>query len=462
MNIHLTQLGCRLNFSENHQLARALQGAGHVVVNRPEQAHVAVVNTCAVTVAASGKSRRLIRHLHRSNPDLRIVATGCHATLEPAATGQLPGVWRVVSNQDKDLLPSLLQTWSAELPDMDTLLRLEPDGSPLPQDAGGRSRAFVKVQDGCENRCTFCVVTLARGAGRSRPARDVVLEIRSLAAEGFQEAVLTGVHLGSWGRDLETEGLHLAELVHRVLSETDIPRLRLSSLEPWDIPEGFFDLWQTWPGRLCPHLHLPLQSGSDKTLRRMARRCTRAGFRQLAADARAAVPDVVLTTDVIAGFPGETERDFDDSLEFIEEISFADAHVFPFSARPGTAAASFDGQMPNAEKSRRVREVQSVVSATGDKERRCFLDTRRKVLWEGDGTVLDDGAGTLWQGYTDNYLRVETVAPVGQSLSNQITDTHLVALDGIVFQGRVATDPALSGKGISRMPQVQIMGPRGR
>ncbi|MCY4521234.1 MAG: tRNA (N(6)-L-threonylcarbamoyladenosine(37)-C(2))-methylthiotransferase MtaB [Caldilineaceae bacterium] len=462
MNIHLTQLGCRLNFSENHQLARALQGAGHVVVNRPEQAHVAVVNTCAVTVAASGKSRRLLRHLHRSHPDLRIVATGCHATLEPAATGQLPGVWRVVPNQDKDLLPNLLQAWSAELPDLDTLLRLEPDASPLPQDAGGRSRAFVKAQDGCENRCTFCVVTLARGAGRSRPAKDVVLEMQSLADEGFREAVLTGVHLGSWGRDLEPEGLHLAELVHRVLSETDMPRLRLSSLEPWDVPESFFDLWQAWPERLCPHLHLPLQSGSDRTLRRMARRCTQAGFRELTTAARAVVPDLVLTTDVIAGFPGETEQDFADSLEFIEEMAFADAHVFPFSARPGTAAAAFGDQLPNTEKSRRVREVQSVVAVTGDRERRRFLNTRRKVLWEGDGTALDDGVGTLWQGYTDNYLRVETVVPVGQSLSNQIMDTHLAALDGIVFQGRIAADPASSGKGISRMPQVQVMGPHGQ
>ena len=257
VNIYLAQLGCRLNFSENHQLARALQGAGHAVVHHPEQAQLAVVNTCAVTVAASGKSRRLIRHLHRSNPDLRIVATGCHSTLEPTATGNLPGVWRVVPNEDKDLLPTLLQAWSAELPDADTLLRLEPDGSPLPQDAGGRSRAFVKVQDGCENRCTFCVVTLARGAGRSRPANDVVLEIQSLVDEGFQEAVLTGVHLGSWGRDLEPGRLHLADLVHQVLAETDIPRLRLSSLEPWDIPDGFFELWQAWPGRLCPHLHLP-------------------------------------------------------------------------------------------------------------------------------------------------------------------------------------------------------------
>ena len=173
----------------------------------------------------------------------------------------------------------------------------------------------------------------------------------------------------------------------------------------------------------------------------MARRCTRAGFRQLAADARAAVPDLVLTTDVIAGFPGETERDFDDSLEFIEEISFADAHVFPFSARPGTAAATFDGQMSNAEKSRRVREIQVIVAATGDRERRRFLHTRRQVLWEGGGTVLDDGTGTLWLGYTDNYLRTEAVVPAGQSLSNKITDTHLAALDGSVFQGRIAANP---------------------
>ena len=437
MNIYLAQVGCRLNFAENHQLARELQRAGHALAARPEQAHLAVVNTCAVTVAASGKSRRLIRQLHRSNPELHIVATGCHATLEPETTGRLPGVWRVVANQDKDLLPALLQTWSAELPDLDTLIRLEPDGSPVSESPDGRSRAFVKVQDGCENRCTFCVVTLARGAGRSLPAKAVLREIQSRIDEGFKEVVLTGVHLGSWGRDLDDGPLHLADLVHRVLAETTIPRLRLSSLEPWDIPEGFFELWRAWPERLCPHLHLPLQSGSDKTLRRMARRCTQDGFRQLAADARAAIPDLVLTTDVIAGFPGETEKDFVESLDFVEELAFADAHVFPYSPRPGTAAASFDGQLPKVERSRRVREVQAAVAATGDQVRRHFLHARRKVLWEGDGTTLDDGNGTLWQGYTDNYLKTEAVMSGGRSLSNSITDTCLTALSGGVFQGRV-------------------------
>ena len=442
MKIFLTQLGCRLNFAENHQLARALQGAGHIVVGQPEQAHLAIVNTCAVTVAASSKSRRMVRHLHRSNHGLRIVVTGCHATLEPTATEQLPGVWQVVPNQDKDLLPSLLESWSSEIPDADTLFRQEPDGSPVAEDPGGRSRAFVKVQDGCDNRCTFCVVTIARGGGRSRSAQSIVAEIQSLQEDGFKEAVLTGVHLGSWGRDFGPEYRSLADLVRRVLAETDIPRLRLSSLEPWDIAPGFFALWREWPERLCPHLHLPLQSGSDRTLRRMARKCTQDSFRSLVATARNEVPDITLTTDVIAGFPGESEQDFEEGLAFIEDMEFADAHVFPFSARPGTAAAAFDGQMSNTEKRQRVGAVQAVVAATGDRERRRFLNSSRRVLWEGDGTILDDGTGTLWQGYTDNYLKVETVTSAKDSLSNRITATHLPDLDGAVFRGTV--NPAMT------------------
>ncbi len=438
MNVFLEQLGCRLNYGENHLLARQLRMAGHRLVDSAREAHVVVVNTCAVTTMASRKSRQLIRLQHKHNPATRIVATGCYATLEPETAETLPGVWKVASNQDKDLLAGLLETWSSELPDAHTLEMVQPDGVPIAPDDQGRTRAFIKVQDGCNNKCTFCVVTLARGHGRSVDPVQVVNQIRDLCAAGYQEAVLTGVHLGSYGRDLTgSQRCDLSALVHRILAETDIPRLRLSSLEPWDIGDGFFRPWQEWPGRLCPHLHLPLQAGTDHILRRMARRCTVASFRDLVVRARQAIPGLVITTDVIVGFPGETEQDFQDSLAFIREMRFAHAHVFPYSARPGTIAATYPDQVSKREKKERVRRVQALVEATGQQERTGFLGSVRPVLWEGEGQELDDGAGCLWQGYTDNYLRTETVVPDAVCLTNRITPVHLEAVTGQVLLGRI-------------------------
>ncbi len=201
MNVFLEQLGCRLNYGENHLLARQLRMAGHRLVDSVADAHVAVVNTCAVTTEAGRKSRQLIRLQHRHNPTVRIVATGCYATLEPETVQALPGVWKVTPNEDKDLLAGLLEEWSSELPDAHVLAMVQPDGVPFAANEQGRTRAFIKVQDGCNNKCTFCVVTLARGHGRSVDPGNVVHQIRDLCAAGYREAVLTGVHLGSYGRD---------------------------------------------------------------------------------------------------------------------------------------------------------------------------------------------------------------------------------------------------------------------
>ncbi len=438
MNIFLEQLGCRLNYSENHLLARQLRMAGHNVVDAAAKAQVVVVNTCAVTTEAGRKSRQLIRLQHYHNPQARIVATGCYATLEPAMVQALPGVWKVTSNQDKDFLAGLLEEWSSELPDADTLDLVLPDGIPIASDIQGRTRAFVKVQDGCRNRCTFCVVTVARGDSRSVPPGYVVEQIRDLTAAGYQEAVLTGVHLGSYGQDLAgKQHCDLASLIRTILTETDIPRLRLSSLEPWDIGEDFFQPWQEWPERLCPHLHLPLQAGTDRILRRMARRCTVTSFRDLVTRARQALPDLVITTDIIVGFPGESAQDFRESLDYIRDMRFAHAHVFPYSARPGTAAAAYPEQVSKQVKKNRVRRVHAVVKETGQQERARFLHTIRPVLWEGKGQELNHGIGWLWQGYTDNYLRVETVVPAGENLTNRITAVRLEALTGQVLSGTI-------------------------
>jgi threonylcarbamoyladenosine tRNA methylthiotransferase MtaB len=449
MRVFLDQIGCRLNYSEMETLARRLQAVGHDVVAAPEQAQVIVFNTCAVTSDAGKASRQRLRQLHRANPDARLAATGCWVSLEPQAALALPGVTMAVENTRKDTLHLLLEPWSAELDDPADLARIQPDGIPFEQnldDRAARTRAFIKVQDGCNNRCTFCVVTLARGNSRSRTLGEIVAEVQALAAEGVQEAVLTGVHLGSYGRDLAGENRSdLKELVAAILSDTDIARLRLSSLEPWELADGFFDLWARWPGRLCPHLHLPLQAGTDAQLRRMARRCTVGSFRQLVSDARTAISDLIVTTDLIVGFPGESDADFAAGLDFVEEMRFAHAHIFPYSARSGTAAATFADQLPTAVKKERARTLHSVVEQTGRAERLRHVGTLRPVLWGRPQGELGDGQGEagaarLWTGFTDNYLRVSLEAPPAVDLHNQIVPTYLAGLHGDTIFGRLSLE----------------------
>ncbi len=445
MRIYLDQLGCRLNYSENETLAGQLMAAGHSVVAQPEAAQVIVLNTCAVTVDAGKRSRQSVRQLHQRNPAARIAVTGCYATLEPGKSAALPGVALVADNREKELLHSLLEPWSAELDDPAQIALMQPNGVPFAQNveaAPSRTRSFIKVQDGCNNKCTFCVVTLARGESRSRTLAEIVAEVQALAGDGVQEAVLTGVHLGSYGRDLAGAArADLKTLTAALLADTDIPRLRLSSLEPWELADGFFDLWQRWPERLCPHLHLPLQAGTDRQLRHMARRCTVASYRQLVADARSAIPDLAITTDLIVGFPGEREADFRAGMAFVAEMAFVDAHIFPYSARPGTAAADFSDHLPNFEKKARSRRMHQVVAATGRTQRLRFVGGTRPVLWEGQGQPVEDQPGmALWRGYTDNYLRVMAHAPAGVDLHNVLTPTKLDALHGDTFFGSFKTD----------------------
>jgi threonylcarbamoyladenosine tRNA methylthiotransferase MtaB len=452
MRVFLDQIGCRLNYSEMETLARRLQAVGHDIVAAPEHAQVIVFNSCAVTSDAGKASRQRVRQMHRANPAARIVATGCWVSLEPQIALTLPGVTMAVENTRKDMLHLLLEPWSAELDNPADLARIQPDGVPFElgnaddrtDDRTGRTRAFIKVQDGCNNRCTFCVVTLARGESRSRTLPEIVAEVQALAAEGVQEAVLTGVHLGSYGRDLAGGAASdLKELVEAILSGTQIPRLRLSSLEPWELADGFFDLWAKWPQRLCPHLHLPLQAGTDAQLRRMARRCTVASFRRLVEDARAAIPDLTVTTDLIVGFPGESDADFAEGLEFVEEMRFAHAHIFPYSPRAGTAAASFGAQVPTALKKARARRAHAVVERTGRAERALYVGSTRPVLWERPQGDLTDGQGEagvarLWTGFTDNYLRVSLEAPPEVDLHNQIVPSYLAGLHGDTIFGTLS------------------------
>jgi threonylcarbamoyladenosine tRNA methylthiotransferase MtaB len=317
---------------------------------------------------------------------------------------------------EKDHLVADLLHIPHESFDLEPLARQPVPGARL------RTRAFIKVQDGCDNRCTFCITTIARGQGRSRLVNEVLADIRSALEGGCQEVVLTGVHLGSWGHDL-TPPLHLRHLVQEILRQTDAPRLRLSSLEPWDLDAEFFSLWQD--PRLCRHLHLPLQSGSAATLRRMARKTTPESFASLVAAARLAIPGVAITTDVIAGFPSESEAEFAESLVFVRRMRFAGGHVFTYSARPGTAAARMPDQVPHPVRKERNAQIRHILGDAALEYQGLFLGSVLPVLWESTAAI--DPQGWRMRGLTDNYLRV--TAHAGQHLWNRITPVRLTALD---------------------------------
>jgi threonylcarbamoyladenosine tRNA methylthiotransferase MtaB len=397
MRVFLDTVGCRLNQSEIEAMAGQFRAAGHEIVSGAEAADVAVVNTCAVTAQAASDSRAAIRRIARAGAR-DIVATGCWVSLQPAAARALPSVKRAVVNTEKDRLVATV----LGLPELD--FELEPLARrPLPG-LRKRTRAIIKVQDGCDNHCTFCITTVARGKGRSRAPAAVLADIRSALQGGAQEIVLTGVHLGSWGQEL---GSHLRWLVRAILDETDAPRLRMSSLEPWDLDEEFFSLWED--SRLCRHLHLPLQSGCAATLKRMARKATPESFRKLMVAARRVMPEVAIATDVIAGFPGETEAEFRESLAFVREMRFAGGHAFTYSARPGTAAVRLGNHVPARVRHERNAVYRSLFDEQARAYRTGFVGQTAYVLWEA--TTLIDGSGWRLEGWTGNYIRVTAWAP---------------------------------------------------
>jgi threonylcarbamoyladenosine tRNA methylthiotransferase MtaB len=404
-----------LNQSEIETMARQFQQRGHEIVDSPELADQIIVNTCAVTEDAVRSSRRLVRQLNRVSRNNSITVTGCYAQIAPKEIAVLPGVTSVIDNLGKDDLVKTITGVQPEPFDAEPIARHTPSWI-------GRTRAFVKVQDGCDNACTFCVTTIARGAGRSRTPDEVIREIQMLHGMGYQEAVLTGVHLGSYGHDLgNSQGLY--QLVKTILAETDMPRLRLSSLEPWDLSPQFFTLWEN--PRLCPHLHLPLQSGCDATLRRMARHTNQQQFSTLMYEARAHMVDPCITTDVIVGFPGETDEEFKISVAFIEKMRFAGLHVFRYSKRPGTAAARMRGHV--SEDVKRVRSSRLLALSEQMEQQYCIrrIGDSLPVLWEQVAGASDEGFFNV--GYTPNYVRVGCVHP--RVLTNLITPALLERFD---------------------------------
>ncbi|MCG7941316.1 MAG: tRNA (N(6)-L-threonylcarbamoyladenosine(37)-C(2))-methylthiotransferase MtaB [Candidatus Thiodiazotropha lotti] len=423
MRIHLKTLGCRLNEAELETWSREFQARGFRITGQAEEADLLVVNTCAVTQEAVRKSRKLMSRSGRLNPNARLVVSGCYASLEPDQAMKMEGVDLLVDNRDKARLVEIVS---------DKLdLKLMPEAAMEAEVGGilarGRQRAFIKVQDGCRYRCTFCIVTLARGEERSRPIDDIVDEINRLHGEGIQEVVVTGVHIGGYGADIDT---NLVQLIEAILADTEIPRLRIGSIEPWDLQAGFWDLFKN--PRLMPHLHLPLQSGADTVLRRMARRCRSDEYRSLITQARESVEDFNVTTDIIVGFPGESEAEWQQTLGFAEEIGFGHLHIFAYSPRQGTKAAS----LPDPVSRELKRQRSEALHLLGERMKRQTLED---YLGKTLPILVEGSVERGFAGYTPNYLRVEIDSATDSKLVNRILPVKLTALtdDGSALVGSV-------------------------
>jgi threonylcarbamoyladenosine tRNA methylthiotransferase MtaB len=398
--IALDTVGCKLNQAETQLLARQLARAGYRLVAPEDGADVYVLNTCTVTRVADGKCRRLLKSARRRNPGALVVAIGCYVERDRQELAQIKGVDLVLDNSQKmDLLPRLEQSG-----------RLLRPGA-VSSHADFRTRAFIKVQDGCNNFCSYCIVPMVRGREKSLPLEQVLDEVKSRVADGYKEVVLTGTEIGAYN----DKGIGLKELLRRILADTGVARLRLSSLQPQEITPALIGLWQD--ERLCRHFHLSLQSGSDAVLKRMKRRYTTADYKRAVELIRKAVPGAAVTTDVIVGFPGETEAEFRESYDFARQMDFARIHVFTYSPRPGTKAADTPRQVDDKIKRERSRRMLALGRACVRSFRKGFLGKTMLVLWEKE-------TGGVWSGLTDNYIRAYTRSD--QDLTNQLLPVELV------------------------------------
>ena len=390
--------GCKLNMADSQSLAGQFMARGFQASRDGEEPSVYVVNTCTVTAVADKKARQAISSARRRFPGAIVVAAGCYPERDPTALDALQAVDLIYGNRDKneivDVVSGIVGLNSGELAGD------ELNVADVPRSVG-RSRAAVKIQEGCDQVCAYCIVPRVRGRERSVPPDEIVSRVRALSQGGCPEVVLTGTQLGSYGFDIP--GASLRELLIMILAGTDIRRLRVSSVQPQELDDGLLDVWRVHgTGRLAPHFHMPLQSGSDAVLGRMRRRYTSADYERAVSRVRKTVPGASVTTDVICGFPGETEEDHLNTLAVMRRVQFTDAHVFPYSSRPGTSAAHFDDHVDSATKTRRAAEARVLASESAASYRRAVVGERRTVLWEGERGR---------SGLTEDYLRVALTDP---------------------------------------------------
>ena len=424
--------GCRATQADGAALESLLAAKGLGVADERAAADLVVLNTCTVTSAADDDVRQAIRRVHRENPAARILVTGCYAQRAPEELAVLPGVRWVVGNSHKTQIADLVCIDNGSIDDGsvdnggnaapyhgnihvgDIFAQHDFLSAPVEDAAGDRTRPNLKIQDGCNNRCSFCIIPFVRGRSRSAPAVQVVAQVRGLA-ERYREIVLSGINLGRWGRELGSQ-MRLAGLIRLLLEETGVERLRLSSVEPMDFSDELLNLMAGSP-RIAKHVHAPLQSGSDRVLRRMHRKYRPRHYADRVLKARALMPDAAIGADVMVGFPGETEADFEDSRRFIESLPFTYLHVFTYSERPGTPAAEDPAAVPMPVRKERNRILRDLAAAKNRRFRERMVGrTLSAVTLHGTGTAL-----------TENYLKVELA---GYREPNELVDLRIGGVTG--------------------------------
>jgi threonylcarbamoyladenosine tRNA methylthiotransferase MtaB len=430
--VALVTLGCKVNQCESAGMADRLRQMGHTLVGFDAEADVCIVNTCTVTARTDFQSRQLIRRAARRNPGAPVIVTGCYAQVAPDLIKALPNVRLVAGNAEKELIPELLGPLNGgpaevRVRDISTVRRFS---GLIPERFPGRTRAFLKIQDGCNARCSYCIVPTARGPSRSLEPRDVLEHIAALARAGYREIVLTGVHLGAWGADL-APARGLPSLLRDVETSGTIGRLRLSSIEPLEVNEELIACMRE-STVLCPHLHIPLQSGDDRVLAAMGRHYGRQFFRDLVNRLAAEIPGLAIGVDVMAGFPGEGDREFENTAELLRDLPVSYLHVFPYSERPGTKAASLPGKIEEGIRAERAAALRALGLAKREAFANRAVGSRQTVLVEGS---RDRKTGRL-KGFTGNYIPV-LLTGGNKDLMNRLVDVVIESAEAGTALARV-------------------------
>ncbi len=428
VNVAIYTLGCKVNQVETQAMERELLRRGHALADFDGPADAYIINTCTVTAVSDKKCRNVIRRARKRAPGAVVAVCGCYAQTGPEAVAAL-GVDLVSGSAGRmaflDELEKLFQARDRQVVTVDSAMARR-DFERLPAGgAAGRTRAMLKVEDGCANFCSYCVIPYARGPVRSLPPAEAAGEARRLAGEGYREVVLTGIEISSWGRDLKT-GRSLIDLVEAVCAAAPGLRVRLGSLEPRTVTEDFCRRAAALPS-LCPHFHLSLQSGCDATLARMNRKYDTVRYYKSVKLLREYFPNPGITTDLITGFPGETEEEFAQTLEFVKRCAFTAMHVFPYSRRPGTPAADMPGQVPREEREQRARRA---IALGLDMERDWLEGQAGRVL----PVLFEEEKGGLWQGHAPNYALVRAQ---GEALHNRLADVRITGAEGGALTGTV-------------------------
>jgi threonylcarbamoyladenosine tRNA methylthiotransferase MtaB len=416
--------GCRATQADGAALESLLAGKGLEAARERAAADLVVLNTCTVTATADDDVRQTIRRVHRENPGARILVTGCYAQRAPEELAAMAGVEWVVGNSHKTQIADLVTSapYHGNILVGDIFQQHDFLSAPVEDAAGDRTRPNLKIQDGCNNRCSFCIIPFVRGRSRSAPAEQVIEQVRALASR-YREVVLSGINLGRWGREPGST-MRLAGLIRRLLAETDIERLRLSSVEPMDFSDDLLALMAGSP-RIARHVHAPLQSGSDRVLRRMHRKYRPRHYADRVTKARTLMPDAAIGADVMVGFPGETDAEFEESRRFIEEMPFTYLHVFTYSERPGTSAAEAADHVPMPVRKERNRVLRELAA----RKNRAFRESM--VGRTLSAVTLDEHGIAL----TENYLKVELASP---REPNRIVD---VKIGGVTVTGLSELSP---------------------